>query len=95
MMRCSIGRERERNHEQAGERPADEAREQSNQRAIGRLHGVRVVLLHQIHGQRTSADDPHAAETVAEIDDRQRRQHADEQPAEKRRLELGCWRHQS
>ena len=46
----------------------------------------RTVLLAQVGGQRAAADHPQAAAAVADVDDRQRRQHADEHAAPERRL---------
>ena len=46
---------------------------------------TRIILLREVGGERTTSNDPETA-AVGEIDDRQRRQHSDEEAAEQYRL---------
>ena len=46
----------------------------------------RIVLLIEIRAEHAAADHPQAAAGIAQVDDRQRRQHADEEAAENGRL---------
>ena len=76
-----------RNREDRRDHAADQAGHKPDQRAFGRRDLQRRVLLAQIDGQHAAAHDPQAAAAVAGADERQRRQHADEQPAPERRLQ--------
>ncbi len=62
-----------------------DAGEQSDDRAVADLNRLRMVLLHQVRRERAAKQNPRAA-AVGEVDHRQRRQHADDQTAEQRRL---------
>ena len=73
---------------------ADQAGEQSDQRTLARRDHGRLTLLKRVRRHRAAADDPEAAADVAEIDDRQRRQHPQHEAADERRLERG-WHHGS
>ena len=65
---------------------ADDAGEQPDERAAADRHRRGLVLLIEIRGQHAAADDPQTAAAVADADDRQRRQDADEETAEQMRL---------
>jgi len=67
---------------------AHDAGQQPAQRPLAEREGLGPVPLEQPGGQHAAPDDPEAAADVAERDDRQGRQHADEQPPEDDRLKL-------
>ena len=67
--------------------PPMQAGDQADQRAFGGGDLRRQVLLPQVDGQHAAAEDPEAAAAVSGVDDRQRREHADEQAAEERGLQ--------
>ena len=68
---------------------ADDAGEQADHRAIAGHDRRGLALLQQVRGHHTAADDPQAAAQVADRDQGQRRQHADDQSADQCRLGQG------
>ena len=85
-------RHRDGNREQRSDDRADGARHQPHERAVARVDRRRVILLHQIRRQRAAEHHPGATAHIADVDDRQRGQHADGDATEQRGLEFR-WTH--
>ena len=76
------------NRDQGADEAADEARHEAEQRPFRGLERRMRVLLAQVNREHASAEDPQATTAVAHVDDRQRRQNADEDTTEERGLQF-------